>query len=171
MADNQPPVVVVNMVQCWQCGRYILPTEEVRRRVLQTGVAYRRGLSGGRIDQYGPVSLCVGCDDAVTVEERARADRSTRRTRIVLIAIGGVWLTLFLRGMAVPWLLSILVAGVLAYIGVLGRTIAAMFVGYYLLSMAGRSLAADPPKALLYFAVTIVGIVLLKGIGVLWLMK
>ena len=167
MAHNQPPVVVVNMAQCWQCGKYIPPGAEVRRRVLQTGVAYRRGLSGGRVDQYGPVSLCVTCDDAVAKEERARAERSTRPTRIVLIVIGGVWLTLFLHGMAVPWVLSILVAGVLAYIGVLGRTIAAMFVVYYVLSMAGRNLAADPPKALPYCAVTIVGIVLLKGVGAL----
>ena len=102
MADNQPPVVVVNLAQCWQCGRYIPPGDEVRRRVLQTGVAYRRGLSGGRVDQYGPVSLCVTCDEAATAEERLRNERSTRRVRLVLIAIGGVWLTLFLHGMAVP---------------------------------------------------------------------
>src|SRR2546426_5608772 len=130
MAHNQPPVVVVNMAQCWQCGRYIPPGAEVRRRVLQTGVAYKRGLSGGRVDQYGPVSLCVTCDDAVAEEERARAERSTRRTRVVLVAIGGLWLTLFLHGMAVPWVLSLLVTGVLAYIGVLGRAIAAMVVLY-----------------------------------------
>jgi hypothetical protein len=99
-----------------------------------SGVAYKRGLSGGRVDQYGPVSLCVVCDEAGAVEERARAERSTSRTRI--------------HGMAMPWVLSILVAGVLAYIGVLGRTIAAMFVVYYVLSMAGRPLAADPPKVL-----------------------
>ena len=167
MAHNQPPVVVVNMAQCWQCGRYIPPGEEVRRRVLQTGVAYRRGLSGERVDQYGPVNLCVTCDEAVTEAERVQNERSTRRTRIVLIAIGALWLTGCLRGMGVPWLLAIATTGVLVYSGVLGRIIAAAWVVFYALAWAGIPPTTRPRQALPYFAAMIVEIVLLKGIGVL----
>jgi len=167
MAHNQPPVVFVNMAQCWQCGRYILPGDDLRRRVLQTGVAYKRDPSGGRVDQYGPVNLCVACDEAVTEEECVRNERSTRRTRVVLIAIGGLWLTGCLRGMGVPWLLAIATTGALVYSGVLGRIIAAAWVMFYALAWAGIPPTTQPQKALPYFAAMIVGILLLKGIGVL----
>lgn len=165
MAHNQPHVVVVNMAQCWQCGRYIPPGAEVRRRVLQTGVAYRP--SGGRVDQYGPVSLCVACDEAVAEEERVQNERRTRRTRLILIVIGGLWLTGCLRGLGVPWLLAIATTGVLVYSGVLGRVIAAAWVVFYALAWAGMPPTTHPQQALPYFAAMMVGIVLLKGIGAL----
>ena len=167
MAHNQPPVVVVNVAQCWQCGRYIPPGAEVRRRVLQTGVAYRRGPAGGRVDQYGPVSLCVACDEAVEEEERVRNERSTRHTRLILVVIGGLWLTGCLRGLGVPWLLAIATTGVLVYSGVLGRVIAAAWVVFYALAWAGMPPTTHPQQALPYFAAMIVGIVLLKGVGAL----
>ena len=135
--------------------------------MLQTGVAYRRGLSGERVDQYGPVNLCVTCDEAVTEAERVQNERSTRRTRIVLIAIGGLWLTGCLRGMGVPWLLAIATTGVLVYSSVLGRIIAAAWVVFYALAWAGIHPTTHPQQALPYFAAMIVGIVLLKGVGAL----
>src|ERR1043166_4339684 len=104
MAFDQPSVVFVNLAQCWQGGKYIPPGDEVRRRVLQTGVAYRHGPAGGRVDQYGPVNLCMACDEAVAEAERIRNERSTKRLRLVLIVLGGLWLTGCLRGLGMSWL-------------------------------------------------------------------
>jgi hypothetical protein len=67
----------------------------------------------------------------------------------------------------VPWLLAIATTGVLIYSGVLGRIIAAAWVVFYALAWAGIPPTTYPQQALPYFAAMIVGILLLKGIGVL----
>jgi hypothetical protein len=69
------------------------------------------------------------------------------------------------------WLLAIVTTGVLISSGVLGRTIAAAWVVFYALAWMGIPPTTHPQQALPYFAVMIVGVILLKGVGALWRKK
>jgi hypothetical protein len=124
----EPRVVMVNLVQCWRCKQYIPPGEQIRARVMRTAVEYGSGLNSGQVNRFEPVSLCVRCDEAVALEDKAAQDRSARHMRWVGWVCGAFFMTVVFRAIDAPWPIAVLGAGGLAWLGILGRSIIALFM-------------------------------------------
>ncbi len=121
-------IVMLNLVQCWRCKQYIPPGQEIRARTMRTAVEQGSGLNSGQIDRYEPVSLCVPCDEAVAIEEQKRREQSDRKMRWIGWLCGGFFMMIVFISINAPWPVAVLGAGLLAWLGILGRTILALFV-------------------------------------------
>lgn len=116
-------IIMVNLVQCWQCKQYIPPGDEIRVRTMRTAVEVGNGLNSGRSDRYEPVSLCVQCDQAAALEFEKEGERNARYARVLGWTIGGWWMAVALRTLSLPWAVAMLGAAGLAWLGILGRTV------------------------------------------------
>jgi hypothetical protein len=118
-------IVMMNLVQCWQCKQYLPPGAEIRSRVMKTGV-----LTGRReqLTQYEPVSLCVTCDDAVAEQEKQDDIRAGDNVMAVgrIIGMGIVSALLYSLGWPAP--IAIIATIGLLWYGILGRSLVALFV-------------------------------------------
>lgn len=161
--DQQPRIVFVNMAHCWQCGKYLAPSEAPRRRLMQTGVARHRGFFRGTTEQYGPVSLCVACDETLTAAERRQHQKDMREA---LLCVGGIGMLLFLCAMGAPWWCALLVVGLLACSGTLWWAIAATCVVSAVFEGTGIHPLTNPATTLPVFVVAIVGTVVAKAVEV-----
>ena len=114
-------VVLVNLVQCWQCKQYIPPGDEIRVRTMRTAVEVGSGLNSGRSDRYEPVSLCLRCDQAAALEFEKEGERHALYGRMLGWTLGGVYMLGVFRAISLPWPVAIGGTIGLARLRVLGR--------------------------------------------------
>src|SRR5215468_9918236 len=114
-------VVLVNLVQCWQCKQYIPPGDEIRVRTMRTAVEVGSGLNSEQRDRYEPVSLCLRCDQAAALAYEKEGERHALYGRMLGWALGGVYMLGVLRAISLPWPVAIGVTIGLARLRILGR--------------------------------------------------
>jgi hypothetical protein len=95
-------IVMVNLVQCWQCKQYIPPGDEIRVRTMRTAVEVGSGLNSGRLDRYESVSLCLQCDQAAALADEKEGERHARYARRLGWALGGIYMVSVGRAISLP---------------------------------------------------------------------
>jgi hypothetical protein len=152
-------IVMVNLVQYWQCKQYIPPGDEIRVRTMRTAVEVGSGFNSGRLDRYEPVSLCLRCDQTAALADEKEGERHARYARRLGWALGGIYMVSVGRAISLPWPVAIGGTIALARIGILGRCCLALALAENVTAalLGVRGMRAQEPL-LVYGAIAVMGI-------------
>ncbi len=151
-------IVMVNLVQCWQCKQYIPPGDEIRVRTMRTAVEVSSGLNSEQRDRYEPVSLCLRCDQAAAQADEKEQEQNARYGRMLGWALGGIYMVSVCRAISLPWLVAIGGTIALVRVGILGRCCLALILAENVTAalLGVRGMRAQEPL-LVYSTIAVMG--------------